>query len=95
MSENPGYSEALKRIYKIFVVSIILITASGILYILGNYVDTLKFPGLTLAITSGFTFILCLLLLFKRRKEPKAKYIFIQIAVFYFVMILLLYTVVF
>jgi hypothetical protein len=89
MSEN---SEDIKKIGKIISLPAYLIAASIIIYILGNYINNIKLLGLILAIASVLTFIICLFLLLKRRKESGTKRSLIQMTTSYFVMVLLLVT---
>ncbi len=71
-SSNREY-QAVKGIRKIVLVSIILISAGGILNIFSNYIINLMFLSSILAITGVFIYILCLLLLFKRKEEPEIR----------------------
>ena len=75
MSENLKNSKDLERIAKITFVSILLIFSSRIIYSLGHYVDNVMILSLILAIIGVVIFIISLIGLVKRRKEPRAKHI--------------------
>ena len=97
MFENSRYSGVIKNISKIYIVSLILMTVSAIIYIWTKYIDNIiistdiKTFCFLLTAASVVLYILSLFMLFKKRKEPEAKNLFIFMIVGYFIIALMFY----